>query len=70
MKWYANKIIYDLDLEEGETYNEAVKKLSLPEQVKIPDELALGDYGINDDVTDYISDQTGYCVVSFVLDCE
>lgn len=62
MKAYA--ILWDIDLEEGETYEEMVEKLNLPEEIEISKEL---EYADEDEIGDYISDLTGFCHCGFKI---
>ena len=67
-------IVWDIDLEDGETYKDARKKLNLPKRVKLPerflpDNWNAGDLkmGYYDDIADWLSDEYGFCVESFAL---
>ena len=51
----VTNIIYDTD----------GYKMDLPTEMEVPDELYDGSY--DDEVADYISDQTGFCVESFCI---
>lgn len=55
----AINIIWDTDGEEID---------GLPTEMEFPDELFDGGY--DDDVADYLSDQTGWCVESFNIEEE
>lgn len=68
--YYAEDIIWDIDLEDGETYEEAREELKLPTLVRLPEKLSEeleADLADDDDVSDYLSDKFGYCVQSFHL---
>lgn len=56
----AINIKWDIDLEEDETYEEALEEIGLPTEIEIPDD-------IEDEVSDYISDTTGYCHYGYEL---
>ena len=71
---FAIDIVWDIDLEEGETYEDARKKLNLPERVKLPerflpDNWSTGDLkmGYYDDIEDWLSDEYGFCIKSWSL---
>lgn len=68
--WKALDIIWDIDLEEDETYEEAMETLGLPVEMEIPsiyiDDMAEDD-DVYDKIADYLSDKTGFCVNSFEL---
>lgn len=49
----ATNIEWDVDIE-------------LPTEMEFPDELFDGSY--DDDVADYLSDQTGFCVLGFTIE--
>lgn len=58
----ATNIQWDIDLEDGETYEDAIKSLSLPNELFIPKTLKT-----EDEISDYISDLTGFCHRGFSL---
>ncbi len=70
---FADNIIWDIDLEEGETYEAARAELELPKCVELPKWLWPEDGDIiegyppccADDVTQWLSDEYGYCVESW-----
>lgn len=59
----AINIQWDIDLEDGETYEDTVKALGLPSELCIPTTLKTGD-----EISDYISDMTGFCHKGFSLE--
>ena len=70
---FARDIIWDIDLEPGEDYEDARAELGLPQCVELPKSLQLSDaelingcHDYDDDVTDWLSNEYGFCVVSFV----
>ena len=58
----ATNIQWDIDLEDGETYEDAIKSLGLPNELFIPKTLKT-----EDEISDYISDLTGFCHRGFSL---
>ena len=71
---FADNIIWDIDLEEGETYEAARKKLNLPKRVKLPERFLPDNWSAGglkveyyDDISNWLSDEYGFCVESFVL---
>ena len=71
--WFAKDILWDLDLEENETYEDAVEDLGLPDSLVIPSDLCDFEFdpdGALENVADYLSDTTGFCVHSFYVECD
>lgn len=69
---FANNIVWDIDLEPGENYEEVRAELSLPKCVELPKWLQLDDaalingcHDFDDDISDWLSNEYGYCVQSF-----
>lgn len=58
----ATDIIYDIDLENNENYEDVIKKLNLPNSISIPNNLN------TNEIDDYISDKTGFCHKSYILE--
>lgn len=58
----AINIKWDIDLEDDETYEEALENCGLPTEVLIPE-------GIDDaeDISDWLSDEYGFCHAGFEL---
>lgn len=56
----AYNIIWDVDEDDGITKEEILA--NLPSEIEIPDDVD------EEDVADYLSDQTGYCHFGFQLD--
>jgi len=61
----ATNIQWDIDLEEGETYEEMKLELGLPDEMELPE-------GMTDEeeISDYLSEVTGYCHEGFTLEHE
>lgn len=61
----AKNITWDIDLEDGETYEDAKKRLVLPDEMNIRE-------GMTDEeeISDYLSDVTGFCHRGFSLEEE
>lgn len=78
---FADDIIWDIDLEEGETYESARAELELPKCVELPkwlwpeddveemlnDPEVFAPCCVTADIEDWLSDEYGYCVKSFAL---
>lgn len=71
---FADNIIWDIDLEEDETYEAACAELELPKRVKLPERFLPGNWSARglkveycDDIEDWLSNEYGYCVKSFAL---
>lgn len=69
---FARDIIWDIDLEPGEDYEDVRAELGLPTCVELPKSLQLSDaelinncHEYDDDVANWLSDEYGYCVKSF-----
>lgn len=69
---FAIDIVWDIDLEEGETYEDARKKLNLPERVKLPERFVPDDGDVTgfqmeyyDDIENWLSDEYGFCIKSW-----
>jgi hypothetical protein len=60
-------IIWDIDLEDGETYEEACEDCELPSAVEIDETKFADEDGLydDDDICNYLSDEFGFCIVSF-----
>lgn len=58
----VTNIQWDIDLKDGETYKDAIKALGLPNELFIPKTLKT-----EDEISDYISDLTGFCHRGFSL---
>lgn len=58
----AKNIIYDIDLEKNENYEDVIKKLNLPDSILIPNDLN------TNEIDDYISDKTGFCHKGYILE--
>lgn len=57
----AIKIKWDIDLEDGKTHEEVLEECELPTEVEIPE-------GINEeDISDWLSDEYGFCHAGFKL---
>lgn len=61
----ATNIQWDIDLEDRETYEDAIKALSLPKEIFIPTTIKT-----EDEISDYISELTGFCHRGFSLESE
>ena len=59
----ATNIKWDIDLEEHETYEEAVRVLGLPNEIILPDTITE-----EDEISDYVSEVTGFCHDGFLLE--
>lgn len=57
----AKNIQWDIDLEDHESYEDALANCNLPTEMEIPDEID------EEDISDYLSDQTGFCHAGFCL---
>lgn len=57
----AINIKWDIDLENDETYEEALEKCELPKEVKIPENID------EEDISDWLSDEYGFCHAGFEL---
>lgn len=57
----ATDIQWDIDLEENETYEAAIENCNLPNEIEIPDTID------EEDISDYLSDKTGFCHAGFSL---
>jgi len=72
---FADNIVWDIDLEEGETYEAARAELELPKCVELPKWLWPEGFDLSegyppcydDDISGWLSDEYGYCVKSFAL---
>ena len=71
---FADNIVWDINLKEGETYEAARAKLKLPKRVKLPERFLPDKWSAKglkvqyyDDITDWLSDEYGFCVESFAL---
>lgn len=62
-KMKATNIQWDIDLEDGKTYEDTVKAIGLPSELCIPN-----DVKTDDEISDYISDMTGFCHKGFLLE--
>lgn len=58
----AVNIKWDIDLEEHETYEEALKEMGLPTEIEISEEVD------KEDVSDWLSDTYGFCHEGFELE--
>lgn len=58
----ATDIKWDIDLEDGETYEEALKKCCLPTEMMIPKDMT-----DHDAISDWLSDEFGFCHRGFIL---
>lgn len=58
----ATNIKWDIDLEDGETYEEALKDCELPTEVEIPEDMSDGE-----EISDWLSDEYGFCHAGFEL---
>lgn len=57
----AKDIQWDIDLKDHESYEDALANCNLPTEMEIPDEID------EEDISDYLSDQTGFCHAGFYL---
>lgn len=57
----ATDIQWDIDLEENETYEAAIENCNLPNEIEIPNTID------EEDISNYISDKTGFCHAGFCL---
>lgn len=64
---YAKNIAWDIDLEDGETYQEALYKCDLPAAVWLPDEIVEKEADDEDFISDWLSDMSGFCHAGFEL---
>lgn len=67
---FADNIVWDIDLEEGETYEAARAELELPKCVELPKRFWDPDANSSEyyeDISNWLSDEYGYCVKSFAL---
>lgn len=62
---YATNIKWDLDLEEGESYIEALVQCALPTSVKLPDWMVEPSV-----IADWLSDRYGFCHDGFIIEQE
>jgi hypothetical protein len=72
---FARDIIWDIDLEPGEYYEDARAELGLPTCVELPKYLQLRDSELidgcrdfDDDVINWLSKEYGFRAISFVWD--
>ncbi len=71
---FATDIIWDIDLVPGENYEDVRAELELPTCVELPkylqpsdaEELINNRYDFDEDVANWLSDEYGFCVVSFI----
>lgn len=59
----ATNIEWDIDLEEDENEEEVMAELNLPTEIELPDGME-----DEDDISDYISELTGFCHYGFELE--
>lgn len=64
---YARNIKWDVDLEDGETYEEALEEYNLPTVVWIPDDVIEKEADDEDFISDWLSDKCGFCHGGFEL---
>lgn len=65
---FADNIVWDIDLEEGKTYEAARAELELPKCVELPRWLWPEDKDdYDDEISDWLSNKYGFCVVEFTL---
>lgn len=69
---FADNIIWDIDLEPGEKYEDVRADLALPKRVELPKGLWLEDGDpvspcYDDEISDWLSNEYGYCVKGFVV---
>lgn len=67
----ATNIKWDIDLEEHETYEEAVRVLGLPNEIILPDTIKIilpDTITEEDEISDYVSEVTGFCHDGFLLE--
>lgn len=73
---FADDIIWDIESEPEEELEDAMERLGLPSCVELPKWLQLSDEELidgcdsetYDDICEWLSDQYGYCVKSFIVD--
>lgn len=66
---YTKKVTHiewDIDLEEGETYEDAVRNLELPDVVYLPKYLADADF--DESISDYLTECYDYCVKNYIVE--
>lgn len=72
---FADDIIWSIDLEPGETYEEIRAELELPKCVELPKWLQIDDFDLTEgyapdwieDISTWLSNEYGYCVEGFVV---
>jgi len=69
---FADNIIWDIDLEPGEKYEDVRTDLALPKRVELPKWLWPEDGDpvpscYDDEISDWLSNKYGYCVKEFVV---
>ena len=72
---FADNIVWDIDLEEGETYESARAELELPKCVELPkwlwpeykDDIEGYPPYYDEEISDWLSNEYGFCVVEFTL---
>lgn len=58
----ATNIEWDIDLEDGESYEEVKEEIGLPDKIMIPENIT-----DEDEISDYVSEITGFCHYGFDL---
>jgi len=71
---FADNIIWDIDLEDRETYEAVCKKLKLPKRVRLPERFFPENWNARglkveyyDDIANWLSGEYGFCVENFAL---
>lgn len=64
---FADNIVWDIDLEEGETYKSACAELKLPKRVELPRRFWPENGDPIEAIADWLSDEYGYCIKSFTM---
>lgn len=69
---FADYIVWDIDLEDGGTYEAAREKLNLPKRVELPERFLPDRWSARglkveyyDDIANWLSNEYGFCVKSF-----
>lgn len=55
-------IEWEIDLENGEIYEDVRETLGLPTEIEVPDDIDVED---DDDISDWLSDEFGFCIWRF-----